>query len=142
MTDAANHAFTDRQIVVPASMRVIHERFGYAPAVGVGELVFCAGQVGRTEALEVIADPEAQFRACWRNLETVLAEAGSSLSGVIDLVSYHVDMHAHFDVFKAVKNEIFPRGGAAWTAIGVSALSRPGLLLELKATAIRREDAA
>lgn len=127
-----------RDIFVPAEMQEIYTRFGYAPAVGVGDLVFCAGQVGRSQSLEVIEAPEAQFRACWRNLETVLAEAGCTLDRVVDLVSYHVDMHDHFDVFKQVKNEIFPRGRAAWTAIGVSALSRPGLLVELKAIALRQ----
>jgi enamine deaminase RidA (YjgF/YER057c/UK114 family) len=132
----------DRQIIVPGPMMELHRRFGYAPAVGVGRFVFCAGQVGRSDALEIIADPERQFRACWRNLELVLAEAGCTLESVVDLVSYHVDMHAHFDLFKMVKNEIFPRGLAAWTAIGASALSRPGLLVELKAVAIRGEETA
>lgn len=125
------------RVVVPPAMSNIHEEYGYAPAIAVGGFVFCAGQVGRTADLEVIADPEAQFRACWANLVTVLAEAGCGLEHVIDLTSYHVELSQHFDLFKRVKNEIFPRKKAAWTAIGVSNLARPGLLLELKATAYR-----
>jgi len=124
-----------RAVVVPAGMRRIFEEYGYAPGLRVGEFLFIAGQVGRDARLNVIAEPEAQFRACWENLRAVLAEAGGGFADVVDLVTYHVDMHAHDDVFKRVKNALFPRQTCPWTAIGVAALSRPGLLLEIKATA-------
>lgn len=86
--------------------------------------------------MRVIDDPEAQFEAAWTNLETVLAAAGRGLADVIDMTTYHVGLETHFALFKLVKDRRFPRGLAAWTAIGVSALSRPGLLLEIKATAL------
>ncbi|MGE0845381.1 MAG: RidA family protein [Flavobacteriaceae bacterium] len=124
------------EVIVPSGMERIHEELGYAPAVRVGDLVFCAGQVGRDEDLKVIHDPEAQFRACWRNLERLLKGAGCGFEDVVDLVSYHVNLGTHYPLFKQVKNELFPKGRAAWTAIGVSELSRPGLLVELKATAV------
>ncbi len=126
----------EAEIIVPPTMRKMFELYGYAPAVRIGRLVYCAGQVGRTPDLEVIAEPAAQFEACWRNVETVLAAAGCGFADVVDLVTYHVDMHAHFDLFKEIKNRVFPRGRAAWTAIGVTSLSRPGLLLEIKCTAL------
>jgi enamine deaminase RidA (YjgF/YER057c/UK114 family) len=124
------------ELIIPASMRVIYEQYGYAPAIRVGRLVFCAGQVGRTQDLRVIEDVEAQFEAAWDNLSTVLSEAGCGFADVIDLTTYHVGMETHFALFKTVKDRRFPRGFAAWTAIGVAALSRPGLLLEIKATAL------
>jgi enamine deaminase RidA (YjgF/YER057c/UK114 family) len=124
--------------IVPPGMRRIHEELGYTPGLRVGGLIFVAGQVGRDGALQVIADPEAQFRACWANLGMVLAEAGCDFSDVVDLTTYHVDMHAHYDLFRQVKNEVFPRGTCPWTAIGVSSLSRAGLLLEIKAVAQAR----
>ena len=126
----------DREAIVPAAMSNIVTQKGYLPALRVGQLVFVAGQVGRTPDLQVIADPEAQFVACWENLRTVLAAAGCDFGDVVDLTTFHVDMAVHHPVFYAVKNRVFPRGTCPWTAVGVATLTLPGLLLEIKATAL------
>jgi enamine deaminase RidA (YjgF/YER057c/UK114 family) len=131
----------DRTLIVPDSMRRILEVAGYAPAVKVGPILFCAGQVGRTAEMRVIAEPEAQFVACWENLRVVLAEGGCTFADVVDMTTYHVAMSEHFPVFRAVKDRIFPRGTCAWTAIGVSELARPGLLVEIKCVAVRSGEA-
>lgn len=125
----------DREIIVPEQMRQIPERAGYAPAVRVGKLVFCAGQVGRTPELGVIEDPEKQFEACWENLRTVLTAAGCSFGDVVEMTTYHVALAEHMPVFRAVKDRVFPRGACAWTVIGVSELAHPGLLVEVKCVA-------
>ncbi|MRT55528.1 RidA family protein [Enterobacteriaceae bacterium RIT693] len=123
---------------MPASMQALAERAGYAPAVVVGNTVYCAGQVGRTPDLQVITDPEAQFIACWENVRIVLAEAGCNFEDVVEMTTYHVEMKQHMDVFRRVKDAVFPRGHCAWTCIGVSELARPGLLVEVKCIAVRR----
>lgn len=133
---------TDRELIVPRQMQAIVERAGYVPAVKVGATVYCAGQVGRTPELEVIADPEAQFVACWENLRVVLAEAGCTFDDVVDMTTYHVRMSEHMTVFREVKDRVFPRGTCAWTAIGVSELARAGLLVEIKCVAVQRETSA
>ncbi|OZI39410.1 hypothetical protein CEG14_07790 [Bordetella genomosp. 1] len=129
---------TDRQILIPAAMQTLAQRAGYAPAVRVGDTVYCAGQVGRTADLQVIADPAAQFVAAWENLRLVLAEAGCTFEDVVDMTTYHVDMARHMDVFREIKDSVFPRGICAWTCIGVSELARPGLLVEIKCVAVAR----
>lgn len=129
---------TDREIIVPPSMSRIVERAGYAPAVRVGATVYCAGQVGRTPDMSVIDDPEAQFEACWDNLQTVLAAADCTFDDVVDMTTYHVDMSRHMPVFREVKDRRFPRGTCAWTCIGVSELAHPGLLVEIKCVAVKR----
>ncbi|HEY3987378.1 RidA family protein [Cedecea sp.] len=129
---------SDREIIMPASMQALAERAGYAPAVVVGNTVYCAGQVGRTPDLQVITDPEAQFIACWENVRIVLAEAGCNFEDVVEMTTYHVEMKQHMDVFRRVKDAVFPRGHCAWTCIGVSELARPGLLVEVKCIAVRR----
>jgi enamine deaminase RidA (YjgF/YER057c/UK114 family) len=133
---------TDRQIIVPDSMKALAQRAGYAPAVSVGATVYCAGQVGRTPELEVILDPEQQFATAWENLRIVLAAADCSFEDVVDMTTYHVEMQQHMAVFRAVKDRVFPRGQCAWTCIGVSELARPGLLVEIKCVAVRRSGAA
>lgn len=122
-------------------MEKIVERAGYAPAVKVGTTVFCAGQVGRTRELEVIADPEAQFVACWNNLKALLDAAGCTFDDIVDMTTYHVQMSTHMPVFRDVKNRMFPRGTCAWTAIGVSELAHPGLLVEIKCVAVQANPA-
>lgn len=129
----------DRELIVPPTMQRIVERASYIPAVKVGATVFCAGQVGRTVDLEVIADPEAQFLACWENLRVVLEASGCLFEDVVDMTTYHVQMSAHMPVFRAVKNRVFPHGTCAWTSIGVSELAHPGLLVEIKCVAVKRD---
>ncbi len=127
----------EREPVVPESMRDVVRDKGYLPALRVGEFVFVAGQVGRDSAQRVIADPREQFAACFENLRTVLAAAGCTLDDVVDVTTYHVDMPAHWDTFRAVKRDWFPGGAVPWTCVGVTALAQAGLLLEVKATACR-----
>ncbi|NVZ99427.1 RidA family protein [Pseudomonas gingeri] len=129
---------TDREIIIPESMRPIVERAGYAPAVKVGATLYCAGQVGRTAQMEVITDPEAQFVACWENLHLVLAAGGCTFDDVVEMTTYHVNMSQHMAVFREVKNRVFPRGHCAWTSIGVAELAHPGLLAEIKCVAVQR----
>jgi enamine deaminase RidA (YjgF/YER057c/UK114 family) len=131
----------DRQLIVPSSMTLLAERAGYAPAVKVGSTVYCAGQVGRTDELEVILDPAQQFLKAWDNLRTVLAAAGCTFDDVVDMTTYHIDMQQHMAVFRSVKDSVFPRGTCAWTCIGVSELAKPGLLVEIKCVAVQREPA-
>lgn len=124
--------------VVPASMQSIPAQKGYLPALRVGDLVFCAGQVGRTPDMRTVADPSAQFEQCFENLRVVLAEAGCTLADIVDMTTYHVDINAHWRAFVEVKNRVLPRGAFPWTAIGVAALADPAFLLEVKATACIR----
>lgn len=128
---------SDREIIIPPGMERLAERAGYAPAIRVGHTLYCAGQVGRTPALEVISDPADQFRACWENLRSVLAAGGCTFADVVDMTTYHVDLHRHLETFRKVKDTVFPRGTCAWTVIGVVDLALPGLLVEIKCTAVQ-----
>jgi enamine deaminase RidA (YjgF/YER057c/UK114 family) len=130
---------SEREIIIPEAMRPIVERAGYAPAVKVGDMLFCAGQVGRTPDLQVIEDPEQQFISAWENLAQVLEAGGCTFEDVVDMTTYHVDMSQHMAVFREVKNRMFPKGHCAWTCIGVSELAHPGLLVEIKCVAVRRK---
>lgn len=133
---------SDRQIIVPDTMKLLAERAGYAPAVKVGTTLYCAGQVGRTADLVVIEDPEQQFLAAWENLRQVLAAGGCSFEDVVEMTTYHIDMNQHMPLFRQVKDSLFPRNTCAWTCIGVSELAKPGLLVEIKCIAVQRSGPA
>ncbi|WP_394835853.1 RidA family protein [Pendulispora rubella] len=127
----------NRSSIVPREMQNLHERFRYSPGVRAGNLLFIAGQVGRDEDLNVVEGKEAQFTQAFENVKKVLAAAGATMDDVVDMVSYHTDMR-DLPLFMQVRDryvtntERYP----AWTALGVSALAMPGLIAEIKCTAL------
>jgi enamine deaminase RidA (YjgF/YER057c/UK114 family) len=123
--------------IVPDGMQNLAERFHYSPGVIAGNLLFIAGQVGRDENLRVIEGNEAQFVQAFENVKKVLTAAGATFDDVVEMVTYHVDMR-HLPQFIQVRDRYVTRRDRypAWTAIGVSALAMPGLLAEIKCTAL------
>jgi len=67
----------------------------------------------------------------------VLEAGGCRFEGGVDMTTYHVDLATHMEVFRAVKERLFPRGQCAWTCIGVEALAHRALLLEIKCVAVQ-----
>lgn len=127
----------NRTSIVPQEMRNLAERFHYSPGVKAGNLLFIAGQVGRDENLRVIEGKEAQFMRAFENVKTVLTAAGATFDDVVDMVTYHVDLR-DLQLFTQVRDRYVTNQARypAWTAIGVTALAMPGLLAEIKCTAL------
>jgi enamine deaminase RidA (YjgF/YER057c/UK114 family) len=125
-------------LVIPAAMQAMYDRFHFAPAVRAGEFLLCSGQLGLGPDGRVIADPEAQFTAAFENLKSVLAEAGLGLGDVVELTTFHAGgMQQHLPAFMRVKDRYLPDPYPAWTAIGIVELAMPGALVELRANARR-----
>ncbi len=124
-----------REMIIPKGMESVVEKFHYAPAVRVDNTLYISGQLGRDEDLQVIEGAEAQYTQAFENLKKVLEAADATLEDVVDLVTFHTDMR---DIlrFLEVKDKYFTQDYPAWTAIGTPALAMPGLLVEIKATAI------
>ena len=124
-----------REIIIPPGMEALYEKLHYAPAVKVGNTIYIAGQVGRDAQLRVIENPEAQFTQAFENLKTILTAAGAALADTVELVTYHTDMR-QLPLFAQVKDRYFTQDYPTWTAIGTPALAMPGLLAEIKCTAV------
>jgi enamine deaminase RidA (YjgF/YER057c/UK114 family) len=124
-----------RETIIPKGMEHIHEKFHYAPGIKIGKTLYIAGQVGRDENLRIVEDKEAQFAQAFENLKKVLTAAGATFDDVVDMITYHLDM-SDLQLFMKVKDHYFTKQYPAWTAIGVSALAMPGLLAEIKCTAV------
>ena len=116
-----------------------NQGFGYSQAVRAGGLLFLGGQMPVDRGAQVIGagDIRAQTRQTFENIREVLAAAGSSLDDIVELVSYHTDM-AELGAVMEVKAEYIRQDFPAWTALGVSALSFPGQLIEIKVVAVAR----
>ena len=129
---------TTRQMIIPPGMENIVERFHYAPGVLVGDTLHVSGQVGRDENLKVIEDKEAQFDQCFANIKKVLDAAGFAFSDIIELESWFTSFPGDLALFMQVKDRwikgpVYP----TWTGFQVSGFSMPGIVCEVKVTAVR-----
>ena len=122
-------------MIVPAGMAHFPPQSGYAPGLVANGFLFIAGQLGRDDAMQVIAEPEAQMTRAWRNVVTILAEAGCTVRDIVDVTTFHVGLREHLDLYKRVRDRVMEGHTPPWTAIGVSELSRPGLIVEIKCIA-------
>jgi len=123
------------RLIIPPGMEAATARFAYAPGLISGGFLFMAGQLGRDNAGEVIADPEAQITRAWENVLTILGAAGSGIGDIVDVTSFHVGLREHMALYKRVRDRFFGGHTPPWTAVGVSELSRPGLIVEIKCIA-------
>jgi 2-iminobutanoate/2-iminopropanoate deaminase len=117
------------------------ERFGFAQAWkvdGAQSVVFVSGQGPISEDGQVVGagDFEAQARQTFENLRTVLEQAGASFEAVVKVTAYLTDMTKIMD-YARVRNEFISADGPpASTAVQVSALALPGMMIEVEATAV------
>lgn len=126
----------ERELVIPQGMENIYEQKRYAPGVKVGNMLYVSGMLGRDENLQVVEDLEAQFVQVFENMKKVLVAAGASYADVIEFVGYFTDLRRDISLFQAVKDRYVESEFPAQTAIGIKELSTPGLVLELKCTAV------
>ncbi len=103
----------------------------YSDAVRVGDLVFLSGVVSGH------GDPRTQFGQVFARIGQILDEAGSGLEHIVDITTYHLDIQAHIGPFIEAKNEALPNL-PTWTAVGVTELFSPGVLIEVKVIAAAR----
>jgi 2-iminobutanoate/2-iminopropanoate deaminase len=117
------------------------ERFGFSHAwrvEGAQSVIFIAGQgpVSPDGDVEGAGDFEAQARLTFENLRSVLEQAGASFDAVVKVTVYLTDMSKLRD-FARVRNEfISTERPPASTAIEVSSLALPGMMIEVEAIAV------
>lgn len=116
----------------------VFKTFNYAPAVAAGGLLFIAGQIGIRADGTVPSTVEEQIDLAFQRLGAILQAAGLGFEDLVELVSYHVDVDKQLTVFREIKDRYINADAPAWTILGVAALARPTLLVEIKAVAATR----
>ncbi len=116
------------------------DNFGFSQAWKVDEgksVIFVSGQASISAEGTVMheGDFKAQVRLTFENLKTVLEQAGASLDDVVKLGAYFVDIEKLPD-YGAVQAEFFKGKMPAQTAVGVSSLALPGMMIEVEAYAV------
>jgi len=105
---------------------------------GSGRVVAVSGQIALNAdgALVGVGDPAAQARQVFENLRRCLASAGATFDDVVKLTWFVTDF-GMMPAFRAVREEFIGADRLpASSAVQVSALIRPELLLEVDALAI------
>lgn len=119
------------------------EQFGFSQAVevtGHQRMLVCAGQTpSDTDGNTLHAgDMRGQVAAALDNLDTVLSEAGYSLSDVVRLNYFTTDIDSFFGAADILGARLGAAGiQPASTLLGVTRLAFPDLLFEVEATAVK-----
>lgn len=81
---------------------------------------------------------EAQTRAVIENIRDILRAEGADLRDLVGVTAFLVNMN-DFGGYNRVYGEFFGYDGPARTTVAVHQLPHPHLLIEIKATAYRRQ---
>lgn len=112
-----------------------------------GDFIFVSGTSSRRpdnsfEGVQVdamgttVLDIRAQTRAVIENISDILASAGASLSDVVEISAYLVNMN-DFGGYNEVYGQFFDEAGPTRTTVAVHQLPHPHLLIEIKAVAYK-----
>ena len=104
---------------------------------GAHSVVFVPGQAPISADGELVGENDfaAQVRQVFENLRTVLDEAGTGVEAVVKLTVYLTDM-TRLREYTQIKAEYFRGEQPASTALGVTALARPEMMVEVEAIAV------
>jgi 2-iminobutanoate/2-iminopropanoate deaminase len=116
------------------------DNFGYSQAWRVDapqSVVFVAGQVSLSADGQLVGegDFEVQCRQVFRNLQTVLDQAGATFDDVVKFNVYLVDV-TNLPIYREVKAEFVKGKQPGSTSVEVKSLAVPGLMIEVEATAV------
>lgn len=109
----------------------------YPHARRVGDLLFLSGIGPRDPATNAIpVGIDAQTRAVFANVRTVLDASGARWEDLADVTVYLTDMAGDFSGYNAIWAEYFPDAATApcRTTLGITALPTP-IAIELKCIA-------
>ncbi|EPC00778.1 endoribonuclease [Litchfieldella anticariensis FP35 = DSM 16096] len=97
----------------------------YSQAIKAGNTVYMSGQIPLDPAtMELVSDDfEAQARQVFANLKAVCEEAAGSLSDVVKINLYLVDL-GNFAIVNQIMEEFFTSPFPARAAVGVKALPK------------------
>jgi enamine deaminase RidA (YjgF/YER057c/UK114 family) len=129
----------ERQFIQPEGLA---RPGAYTPVVATrgGRTIYVSGQIAHDENDRLVGagDLRAQAEQCFRNVAAALEGAGASFLDVVKLNLYVVDYKPEY---RALLHEVRARyvskdNPPASTLVGVQALARPGLLIEVEAIAV------
>jgi enamine deaminase RidA (YjgF/YER057c/UK114 family) len=125
-----------RTLINPGSGKILYDNYHFSQATRVGDTIWVSGQVGLDASMRPGKGLTEQARLAFGGLKTVLEATGASLGDVVELTTFHIDLQGGSAEFGKVKDEFFPKNYPSWTAVGVTQLAMPELLVEIRAVAV------
>ncbi len=111
----------------------------YSPAVKVsgGTTVYLAGVGATTDAngKSLSGDFEGQVRATFERIRANLSRAGGDLEDIVTMTVFIRDMQ-YGTHFTQLRKEYFTQGYPCSALIGIDALARPEMMVEIQAVAV------
>ena len=95
-----------------------------------------SGQIGVAPDGKVPADFEAQATQCWRNIKGVLAAAGMGVENLVKCTHF-LTRAEDVATYGKIRARELGEARPASTLLVISALARPGLLVEVEAIAAK-----
>jgi len=104
---------------------------------GAQTILFISGQVAYDDKGQPAhaGNFAEQARATYSALKAQVEAGGGTLSSIVKLTTYLVDIR-HRNDMAAIREEFFGKKGPASTLVGVTALAQPGWLIEVEAIAV------
>ena len=128
----------ERRIINPWTWQ---DRLGFVQANelrGAQRFLICSGQasIDADGGIVHIGDMAGQINQALNNLETVLKEAGFSMSDIVSIRTYTTDVRCYMESGGAIGKRLTESGSrVSATLIGVASLAFPELLVEIEAVA-------
>lgn len=139
-----SHQNLQRRSINPPPTQALYDAYHFSQATRVGDTIWVSGQVGIDADMRPAKGAEAQARLAFESLKSVLEAAGAGLADIVELTTFHIDLRGDVAAFGQVKDEFLLEPYPSWTAVGVTQLALPELLLEIRAVAVagcgRRQD--
>lgn len=132
-------------------IQTVTPRGAYPHIKRVGDFIFVSGTSSRRAdnsiaGAEVIDDMgtkkldiAVQTREVLNNIDKNLSKEGASLSDVVDVTSFLVNMNDFADYNKAYAEFFDPKNGPTRTTVAVHQLPHPDLVIEIKVIAYKKQ---
>jgi 2-iminobutanoate/2-iminopropanoate deaminase len=98
--------------------------------------LYLAGQIGTAADGSLGSSLEAQADQCWRNIKAILAAAGMGVENLVK-VTHFLTRAEDVTAYGKVRALHIGDARPASTLLVISALARPGLLVEVEAVAAK-----
>lgn len=107
---------------------------GLPRAIKAGDTIYVSGTTAFAEGRTPPPDMAGQMRATYANIAEALAHFGATLADVVEQTVFVTDIDAALAA-RHVRAEVYGEALPTSATIGVTALGRPELMVEIKVTA-------
>jgi len=123
------------RFLTPNAIKPPFARYSHGVEVPAGKrLVLCSGQVAIEPDDTIPEEAGAQTQLCFRNIETILTEAGLGLKDIVRINAYVTD-RAYLKDYMAVRDRLVADPPPASTLMIVSGFARPEFKVEIEVIA-------